>query len=151
MLGFERRWLAAIFETVVPFRQLGEGSLAVPEAPIERFIDDLVEKAPFHFLLGLRACLWAVMLAPPFVLGRYRTFLGLPSDERLALLSRLGESDRYVVREMPLLFKTIACLAVCGLPDVQAKIGIHPVDTLPPAWARSASGSPNRHLPRAGR
>jgi hypothetical protein len=84
-----------------------------------------------------------VLLAPPFVLGRFRTFLGLSPGERIELLTRLGASDRYVVRELPLLFKTIACLGLCGLPEVQTRIGISPTDALPPPWAR-----PPRSLPR---
>jgi hypothetical protein len=142
LLAFERRWLRVVFETV-----LGGSDERLPvrpsEVPLERFIEDLVASAPAHFVLGLRACLWAVMLAPLFVLGRLRTFIGLSTEERLALLERLGRSDTYVVREMPLLFKTVACLGYCGLPEVQAKIGIQPTDATPPPWAR-------RSLPMAG-
>jgi hypothetical protein len=142
LLGFERRWLRVVFETV-----LGGADDRLPVAPsavpLDRFIDELVESAPLHFVLGLKACLWAVMLAPPFVLGRWRTFLGLAMGERLALLERLGRSSNYVIREMPLLFKTIACLGFCGLPEVQSGIGIAPVDTTPPSWAR-------RGLPMVG-
>jgi hypothetical protein len=58
------------------------------------------------------------------------------------LLERLGRSRVYVIREMPLLFKTAACLGYGGLPEVQARVGITPVDALPPDWAR-------RSLPKA--
>jgi hypothetical protein len=137
LLGFERRWLLAIFEAVVPTGPDSRLPASAARAPMGRFLDDLVRHAPAHFVLGLRACMWALMLAPPFVLGRMATFMGLSSVERLALLERLGRSDVYVVREMPLLFKTVACLGLCGLPDVQGHVGISPVDASPPAWARN--------------
>jgi hypothetical protein len=142
LLGFERRWLLVIFDTVAP-KGAVQGSAGVVHAPMGAFIDDLIANAPAHFLLGIRACLWVVMLAPLFVLRQPRTFLGLTMSDRLELLERLGRSSIYVVREMPLLFKTIACLGLCGLPDVQSGVGIHPTDTTPPAWAR-------RGLPMAG-
>jgi hypothetical protein len=141
--GFERRWLLSIFETVAPSGADERVPVGAAGVPMDRFLDDLLARAPVHFILGLRACLWVVMLAPLFVLGRFRTFLGLSVPERLALLERLGESPTYVIREMPVLFKTVACLGFCGVPEVQARIGIHPVDATPPAWAR-------RGLPMSG-
>ncbi len=142
LLGFERRWLLLIFRTVAPFE--GDGSTAgLTHVPMGELLDDLVRNAPAHFLLGLRACLWVVMLAPPFVLGRLASFVTLAREERLALLERLGQSDIYVIREMPMLFKTVACLGYCGLPEVQRRVGIHPTDATPPSWAR-------RGLPMAG-
>lgn len=142
-LGFERRWLLAVFDTVAPSgadERVPVGALGLP---MDRFLDDLIANAPVHFLLGLRACAWVVMFAPPFVLGRFATFNGLSPTERLELLERLGRSNTYVIREMPLLFKTVACLGFCGVPEVQSRIGIHPVDGTAPAWAR-------RGLPMAG-
>ena len=135
LLGFERRWLLSIFETVAPAGAV-EGSTGAVRAPMDAFLDDLIRNAPTHFLLGIRACLWMLMLAPIFVFRRPRTFLGLDMGDRLRLLERLGRSSVYVVREMPLLFKTVACLGLCGLPDVQSRVGIQPTDTTPPAWAR---------------
>jgi len=133
---FERRWLLVVFETVVP-SGVDEGMpLGAKDAPMGRFVDDLFRRAPAHFCLGLRACLWVVMFAPPFVLGRLATFVGLREQERLELLAVMGRSDAYLVREMPLLFKTIACLGFCGLPEVQTKVGIFPVDRTLPEWAR---------------
>ena len=136
LLGFERRWLLLVFETIVPSGTSERTPLGVRDAPMDRFLDDLFRSAPLHFCLGLKACLWFVMLAPLFMLGRFRTFAGLRPADRLRLLERLGESDTYLVREMPLLLKTVACLGFCGLPEVQSRLGITPVDATPPEWAR---------------
>jgi hypothetical protein len=136
LASFEKRWLLVIFETLVPSGADERFPSGAREAPMDRFVDDLLAHAPAHFCLGLRACLWILTLSPIFVLGRLGTFGSLESSERLALLRRFSASPNYVIREMPLLFKTVACLGFCGLPDVQSRLGIHPVDATPPEWAR---------------
>jgi hypothetical protein len=134
LLRFERRWLVAIFETILP-----SGDPALPlgaaDAPLGRFVDDLLASAPLPAVLGLRASLWLLMLAPLFVLGRPRSFLGLSSQARLALLERLRGSRHYLVRESALLFKIVGCLGFCGLPPVQQRLGIFPTDGTLPPWA----------------
>ena len=131
---FERRWLASIFAAVLPASVDGRfpGAAALG---LERYIETLFQEAPRHFALGLRVCTWVLALAPPFACRRLCTFTALPLSERVALLERLAGSDRYLVRELPLLFKAAACLGACGLPEVQRTIGIHPTDATPPEWA----------------
>jgi hypothetical protein len=135
--SFEKRWLLVVFETVVPSGASERMPIGARDAPMDRFIDDLLAHAPLHFCLGLRACLWILALSPVFVLGRFGTFASLDDGERLALLRRFAASPNYVLREMPLLFKTVACLGFCGLPDVQSRLGIRPVDATAPEWART--------------
>lgn len=144
--SFEKRWLLVIFETLVPSGANERFPVGARDAPMARFVDDLIAHAPAHFCLGLRACIWVLTLSPIFVLGKLGTFGSLESAERLALLRRFSASPNYVIREMPLLFKTVACLGFCGLPDVQSRLGIHPVDATPPDWAR-----PRLPLARSGR
>src|SRR5690348_11173672 len=119
LLGIERRWLLDVFDAVLPGGTTEKVPLGAKDVPLGRFLDDLFASAPAHFCLGLKACCWFVTLAPPFVLGRFTTFGGLRKEEKLELLARLGESETYVIREMPVLFKTVACLGYCGLPEVQ--------------------------------
>jgi len=128
LFGFERSWLCAVLHDVVP---------GTAEVPIERFVDDLVRHAPLEFVFGLRACLWLLVLSPPVLLRRVKSYFGLPLEERLALHARLKTSPIYVIREMPLLFKMIGCLGLCGLPGVQEGVGITPRDAEPAEWARS--------------
>jgi hypothetical protein len=136
LFRFERRWLLAVIETVLP---AGEAGLpwGAAHAPLGRFVDDFLARAPLPAVLGLRAGLWLVILAPPFVLGRPHSFLGLPPQQRLALLDRLRRSDRYLVRESALFFKIVGCLGFCGLAPVQRQLGIHPTDGTLPPWASS--------------
>lgn len=134
--GFERRWLVRVFEALIPSGADARMPFGAADAPMGAFVDDLLARAPLEFVLGLRATLWLIMLAPLFLLGRPKTFLSLDAGARDDVLARLGESSIYLVREAPLLFKTIGCLGFCGLPAVHRKLGIHPTDDEPPAWAR---------------
>lgn len=135
MFRFERRWLVRVFEAVLPggdpTLQLGAADVAMG-----RFVDDFLARAPLTAVLGLRAGLWLILLAPLFVLRRPRTFLGLSLVQRSELVDRLRRSDLYLVRESATLFKIVGCLGFCGLGPVQRRIGIHPTDQTLPAWAR---------------
>jgi hypothetical protein len=138
LLRFERRWLVRVCETILPpgdGPDLPRGAAAVP---MGRFVDDFVVHAPLLSMLGLRAALWMLMLAPVFLLGRCQAFLDLPHGERVTLLDRLRRSNSYLVRESMLLIKLVACLGFCGLAAVQEPLGIYPTDETPPTWARKA-------------
>jgi hypothetical protein len=133
LLRFERRWVVAIFETVLPAGEPGL-SLGAADAPLGRFLDDFLARAPLTAVLGLRASLWLLMLSPLFVLRRPRTLLALSPPDRLAVLDRLRRSDVYLVRESALLFKIVGCLGFCGLHPVQQRLGIFPTDSTLPPW-----------------
>ena len=143
LLNFERRWLFAVVATILPGGSSNRLPWGADDVPLGRFLDDLLDSAPLKFVAGVRACIWMLLLCPPLVLGRLTTFFGLNTSERLKLLERLKSNRVYVVREMPLMFKMVACLGYCGLPTVQKRIGIHPTDTTPPEWALPESdGAP---------
>ncbi len=137
LFNFERRWLVSVFAVVIPAGVDPRMPYGAEQAPMNRFVDDLLGHAPLQFVIGLRACLWMMMLSPLFLLGRLRTFLGVEPATQLALLDRFRTSSIYLVRETPLLFKTVGCLGFCGLPPVQRELGIHPTDATPPEWARA--------------
>ncbi len=136
---FEKRWLRSIFNCVIPSgasRVLPEGGADVP---LDGFIEDLLEHAPAQFCLGMRACTWAITWAPLVVLGRFRSFHGLSSEEQYRVLDVMRSSNVYLIREMPLLFKTIGCLGYGGLPRIQARLDIEPRDSTDPEWARKGA------------
>ena len=135
LFGFEKRWLLRIFDAVLP---PGHGTLEIGarDVPLEGLIDDLFEVAPGQFSLGLRAATWVVTLFGPLLAGRLRTFGGLSREDRAAVLARLSTSRFYVLREIPMLLKMVACLGWGGMPEVQRRVGLEVVDETPPAWAR---------------
>jgi len=138
LLRVERRCLEAVFATMLPSNADPRLAFGAAEAGMDRFLDDLLRVAPLPFRLALRGCTWLVWLAPPFVLGRWSTFPAMTEADRTAFFEAMAASRVYLVREIPVLFKTVACLGFCGLPDVQRAAGIAPLDAQPPRWARSA-------------
>src|SRR5688500_12436877 len=139
LFRFERRWLVRIFESLLPSGVAPRFPIVAADVPMGRFIDDLLRHAPLLSVIGLRAGLWMLMLAPPVAIGRWRSFLGLEASDRLAVLDDMRRSRHYLVREVALLFKIIGCLGFCGLPAVQRSLGIHPTDETPPSWAARQS------------
>lgn len=73
--------------------------------------------------LGLRFALWMVVFAPVWLLGRGVTFSKLALRERVELLSRLLRHTSFVVRELSLLLKLTAAMALLGTPSVRARSG----------------------------
>ena len=79
--------------------------------------------------LGLRAGLWMVTFAPIWLLGRFATFSELARAERTELLSRLLRHKGLFVRELSLLLKFAAAVALLGTPSVRARSGYDNVQT----------------------
>lgn len=136
LLDFERDWLQTIFETILPADADETFQLGARDVPMDRFIDELLAIAPLHFSAGIRIATWAVWFSPPLFLRKLATIGGLSVEDRERLFERMAEHPNYLIRELPMLFKTAGCLGFCGLPTVQAQIGITPRDGVPAAWAR---------------
>jgi hypothetical protein len=131
--SFERRWLLAVLAAILPAGAHPRLSLGARDLPLGRFVDDLLLRAPLLAVIGLRASLWVVTLAP-LARGRLRLFPALAPDEQIALLDALSRSPVHLLREVPVLLKTLACLGYCGMPEVQRQVGITPVAAAPPPW-----------------
>ncbi len=133
--SFERRWLAAIWETILPSGTVGGLGLGAREVPLDSFLDELLSCAPTRVRVGARVCIWLLTFAPLFVIGRLALFPSLAPEDRLSLLEKLRASDVYLVRELPTLFKMLGALGFAGMPAVQRKLGLAVRDSEPPEWA----------------
>lgn len=136
LLAFEMRWLLAITVAILPsgaHERLADGADRVP---MRDFYDDLLVRAPLRPMLGLRAAVWLIALSPPFMMRRARTFGGLAAAERAGLLAALAGSDIYLVRELPLLVKTMALMGYGAMPRVQRAAGVEYEPPAPPVWLR---------------
>ena len=138
LLSFEKRWLLRICDAVLPADGHPTLAIGARDVPLGGLVDDLYRSAPTHFLLGLRLATWVVTCLGPALTGRLRTFGGLSSDDRAAVLAELAESRIYVLREIPMLLKMVACLGWGGVPEVQRRVGLPVVDAEPPQWTRGA-------------
>jgi hypothetical protein len=88
--------------------------------------------------LALRLAVWMVALAPLWLLGRVATFSKLARRERTELLVRLLVHNSFVVRELTMLLKLTAAMALMGTASVRARSGY---DDLQPAAALIENGA----------
>lgn len=124
--------MATLFDAIIPAGADERLPTGARHAPHHRLVEELGRYAPGHFLLGLRAAVWLAYLSPlPWAL---RTFGGLDTTRRVRHLERLAGSRLYILREVPMLLKMVACLAYGALPEVQAHIGLPPAGEAPPGW-----------------
>jgi hypothetical protein len=73
--------------------------------------------------LGLRLAIWMVALAPLWALGKLATFSTLARRERCELLGRLLVHHNFAVRELTMLLKLTAAIALLGTASVRARSG----------------------------
>lgn len=104
--SFERRWLEIVAETILP-----RGG---PPERLHSVADTMLARGPVALGLGLRLALWAIVLLPLLVHGR--SFPGLAPGKRLAFLRRLRGSDVYLLRELPVVLKSIVAFAWAAPP-----------------------------------
>ncbi len=132
MFSFERRWLLVVLDAILPAQADARLTLGARDVPMDRFLDDLLRRAPPLAVIGVRASLWVAWLGP-LLRGRLG-FGALAGEERVAWLETLARSPIHLIREVPVLLKTLACLGYCGVPEVQRQAGISPVAATPPRW-----------------
>lgn len=70
---------------------------------------------------GLRAAVWMVATAPLWLLGRFAMFGTLAASERSEVLARLLSHEIFAVRELTLLLKLTAAIALLGTASVRAR------------------------------
>jgi hypothetical protein len=128
MMRWEQSWAIEVLEAFAPSAPDTPQSDA-RLAPREGEVDYLHAYRRMHAgstplaALGLRFALWMVALAPIWLLGRFITFSELARAERTELLSRLLRHTSLVVRELALLLKLTAAIALLGTPSVRERSG----------------------------
>lgn len=88
-------------------------------AGLARFMGTASEKAK----LGIRFAFFLVVTAPVWVGGRWRGFASLDAEERAGLLDALSRHRIFLVRELCLLLKLIACMAIFRSPHARERTG----------------------------
>jgi hypothetical protein len=111
MLGARSREL---LETLLP---------GLYEAGFERFYEDFQKKAPPQMLLGFRAALLVGVWISPLLIFRLPPFTRLTQEDRLRALEALGKSDIYLLRQIMLLLKAVACFCYGANPAVRKDMG----------------------------
>jgi len=119
--GLERRWRDALCAAMIP-RPPGGELPGVGDVDAEAFWAEYEQSAPDLLRLGFRASVWALTLAPPVLLGVPKTFGRLQPGQRDRVLEKVARSRFYLVRQLPLTVKLLACFAYLRDDDVRARV-----------------------------
>ncbi len=123
----ERRWLAGVITAMIPPLPAGDDRPEVPApdpAGLHPAVGRVLTGMPGIQRVALRAAVWLVVLAGPWVAGRpLRTFPALSADDRDRALARLGGSDAFLIREMVVLLKLAAGFVREQDPAFRAALG----------------------------
>jgi len=118
----EERWAFAALGAIYPSRATPGLPVGVCDLELGAYLRDLFQHVPLTAAVGLRIAIWIVALAPPFVLHRMATVVGLGAEERRDLVTRLLASPRYGVRQLVVALKAIGGLFFGGAASVHAAI-----------------------------
>ena len=107
---------------------VGEGEVDYL-AGLARFMGSASEKAK----LGIRFAFFLAVTTPVWIGGRFRGFASLSREERSEHLDAMSRHRIFLVRELCLLLKLIACMAIFRVPSTRARTGYDgdPVRELP--------------------
>ncbi len=111
---FERAWAEALFSAVLP--------MDPPFSAIDRthFWRCLEEAPADTFGVGLRGMVHALTFMP--LTRGQGPFFTLDEEEQERFLDSIAKDERYVVRQMIVTMKTLACMAYYDDPTVRARI-----------------------------
>ncbi len=148
LFAFEARWITQIFAALFPEPPRGPFPVAITLLDPARYYARLVRQASsLENRLTLRAAVWVTALVAPLVVLRtLRTFGGLSSLRREALLEAMCSSNIYLFRQLAFLLKAQAGQLFCSEPSVRRMIA-SPGEVL--THLRVQSVSPSRPAPRA--
>lgn len=122
MMAFERRWARHVLAAFAP--QGGPG-LSPTEGEVDyegTFMCMLREATPLA-TLGLRLAVWMTAFAPFWLWGKLATINKLTNERRSQLLRELLRHRVFAVRELSLLLKLGASMALLGAPSVRGRSG----------------------------
>ena len=122
MTRWERRWAKQLLGAFAPSG--GPGLAPLPgEVDYESAFVRMRRHATPLAALGLRVALWMAALAPLWLWGRLATVSKLAIERRSELLRQLLSHRTFAVRELTLLLKLAATMALLGTPSVRARSG----------------------------
>ena len=122
----ERRWRDTLLGAMIPGAP--ERSLpALGDFDTRAFWRQFGRVAPPLVRLGIRVAVWVITLAPLFVIGKLSLFRKLKAPDRERVLRRLGDSRFYLLRQLVLAVKALACFAYFHQAPVRARFAAPPV------------------------
>lgn len=136
----ERRWRDALLTAVIPASALEPEQPGLAEVDTEPFWSEMERAAPPLLRLGLRVAVWVLTWAPLLLIGRARSFGRLADSEQDRLLEQASSSRWYLLRQLVMTLKAIACFAYFRAPTARRRFA--PNDEVEPAAPLQAEASP---------
>lgn len=120
MTRLELRWARTLLESFAP---TGGPGLAPRAGQIDYLhtLHEMMRRVQPRAAWGLRLAIWLAALAPVWCWGRLATVTTLARDRRAALLGELLAHPSFAVRELVLLLKFVACVALLGSESMRAR------------------------------
>jgi hypothetical protein len=121
--SFERTLSVVVLSSFAPLAM--PNGLSVREGEVdwvsgvEKFLTSATQKAQ----LGVRFAMLLFFAAPLLVLGRFRTLASATIEERAELMGRLLTHRILLVRELALLIKLCACMAMFRVSSLRERSG----------------------------
>jgi hypothetical protein len=134
MMAFERRWARHVLAAFAPVG--GPGLAPAPdEVDYESALRRMMRGASPLAAAGLRLAIWIAALAPIWLWGTVTTVTRLAAERRPELLRQLLGHRAFAIRELTLLLKLCAAMALLGTPSVRARsnydVSAHPISVRP--------------------
>lgn len=126
MTGVERRWTGLVlssFSGSTAGFTVAEGPLAEGKVDYVSAADCFEGAASEKARLGFRVAVLLAWTAPLWMGRRFGTMGSLDAEERSAVLDAMSRHRFFFVRELCLLLKLIACMAIFRSPESRARSG----------------------------
>ena len=121
--AFERSLSVVVLSSFAPLSVANGLSIRDGEVDwvggLEKFMSSATQKAR----LGIRVSMLFFFAAPFVVLGRFRTLASSSIEERAELMGRLLSHRVAIVRELALLIKLCACMAMFRVGSLRERSG----------------------------
>ncbi len=121
--SFERTLSVVVLSSFAPLQ--GSSGLSIREGEVdwvsglEKFLTSASQKAR----LGVRFAMVLFFAAPLWLAGRFHTLSGASIEERAELMGRLLTHRVLLVRELALLIKLCACMAMFRVSSLRERTG----------------------------
>jgi hypothetical protein len=130
LTAFERRWAVDLLSAFAP--EGGRGLSPLPgEVDYLAMFDRMSRGATRLAALGLRAALWIVAFAPLWQRGKLQTLSASSMQARAGVLATLLVHRNFIVRELTLLLKLCASMALFASQSVRARSAYDDVSDAP--------------------
>lgn len=136
----ERRWRDALLAAMIPASALDSEQPGLEAVDTEPFWNEMERAAPPLLRLGLRFAVWVLTWAPLLLIGRAHSFRRLAGPEQDRVLERAASSRFYLLRQLVMMLKAMACFAYFRVPTARRRFA--PNDEVQPAAPPQVEASP---------